>query len=250
MTKDLAGQPSISVSDYDGISPQLETQLYNDRIIVTGKTPAYGRYNVKLSVKRKSDGKEQTVSFNVLPIPLEQPQYSKIMYPGQTYTIDPKLPLTEKDTKAFLKYQNQIRARSSQGEKFTFTPDYSDTGKVFVLERYIDNQIIGEEYRISVKVFPQPEIIDIQVINQNEVRVKTKSYGSTNRESNLVNYFDISGNCTYRELFGSLIEDKDKFAFIQTFIFTRKNQNSNFNFSIRAVDKSGKKSESRTYSSE
>lgn len=250
LTKDLAQAPKVTATEYDGKIPQIDAQVYNDRIVLSGRTPAYGRYNVRLSIVRKSDNKEQTVSFNVMPIPLEQPLYERTMYPGKAYIIDPKLPLADKDTRAYLKYQNQIRARSSQGEKFAFTPDFSDTGKTFVLERYIDNQIIGEEYRIAVSSFPEPEIIEIQQLNQNEIRIKTKSYGMYYQESNLVGNFEINGNGTFRELFGSLTEDKEKFTHIQTFVFTRKNAQQPFNFSIKAVDKLGRKSDSRTYSGE
>ncbi len=248
LLKDLKSQPAISAYlDKAVYKEDLDMNISNNKIIISGKTPAYGKLNVNLKAIRKSDGKEQSISFNVLPLPIEQASIDKIMYPGKKYSIDPKLPLTEKETKAVLKSQNLIRARSTQGEKFYFTPDFSDTGKIFTLERYIDNQLIGEDIRVKVNSFPIPEIIEIQQIKPNEIKVKTRSYGYLTDESNLISFIEITGNAQCRELYGRIEEDKDKFIHLQTFIITPKTNDNNFKFSIKAIDKLGKKSNSRTF---
>jgi hypothetical protein len=248
LLKDLKSRPELITNLYSkNYNADLDMDISTNKIIISGKTPANAKLNVTLKVTRKSDNQEQSISFNVLPMPIQQPNIDKIMYPGKKYIIDPKLPLTEKETKALLKIQNTIRARSTQGEIFQFTPDFSDTGRVFTLERYIDNQLIGEDIKIRVISFPIPEIIEIQQIKSNEIKVKTRSYGYLVDESNLVNYFELSGNAQYRELYGRIEEDKDKFIHLQTFIFTPKNNDNNFKFSIKAIDKLGKKSNSRTF---
>lgn len=248
LLKDLKQKPEIhAYLDNNPYNAEFDTDISNNKIVISGKTPAYGKLQVRLKAIRNYDNQQQEISFIVQPLPIEQASIEKTMYPGKKYTIDPKLPLTEKETKAYLKFQNSIRARSIQGEKFQFTPDFSDTGKIFILERYIDNQIIGEEVKIRINSFPNPEIIEILQIKPNEIKVKTRSYGYLTDESNLITFFEINGNASYRELFGRLEEDKDKFVHLQTFIFSPKNSDNTFKFTIKAVDKLGKKSNSRTF---
>jgi hypothetical protein len=248
LLKDLKGKPEISVEAGDSKYKDLNVDLRADKIIISGKIPPYGKINVRVKLTRKSDSKERSITFSVKPLQLGAPQYSKIMYPGRSYWIDPELPITDIETSAQLRDNQRIRVRSSQGEKFKFTPDISDTGKILMLERFIDNSQIGEELPIKVMPYPSPEIIDIQENKRGEVIIKTKSFGSAAGEKNLTNDFELSGNAQYRELYGKLEEDRENFQHIQTFVFTPKRSGDKFEFTIRAVDKSGKKSKSRSFS--
>jgi len=215
--------------------------VVQNTIIIHGKTPSYGRTKVVVKVRRKSDDKSASCDFTVYPLLLEQPDCEKFMYPDQFYTIDPKLPLTGIETKAFLKDGNAVRARSIQGEKFQFMPDISDTGKTFYLERYIDNNILGQPVAIRIMLPPDPEILDVNARSLNEVDVQTRAFGLINRERNEVVRFEVKGNARYEDKRGRLVDAKDPVR-TQHFIFTPSNPNKPFEFKIIAVDKRGKKS--------
>ncbi len=249
--KELKSKPQIIVSgDANQRYKDVNSEISRDRIVLSGATPPSGRVTVKVVLDRKADSKQKSISFSVKPVPYESAQFERTMYANKSYTIDPKFPLLEKETRAELKLGNQIIAKSPQGTKFQFTPDKNMIGKSLELERYIDNSLIPEENRILIADYPLPEIISIQEISSTEVEVKTKTYGSIGNEKNIVTNFEINGNANCRELVGRMDESKDSFSRIQAFRFTAKKSGLPLEFTITVVDKSGKKSRSRSYSGE
>ena len=249
--KDLKNKPQIIVSgDANQKYRDVYSEIYRDKIVLSGSTPPAGRVTVKIVLDRKADSKQKSISFTVKPLPMESAQYDKTMYANKTYLIDPKLPLLDKETRAELRFGNQLVMRSVQGTKFNFTPSREYIGKYLELERYIDNVLIPEENRILIADYPMPEIISIQQVRNGKIEVKTKSYGSIDAERNLIANLEISGDVQFRELFGRYEEGRDGFSHIQTFEISSKSSNPQVKFTIVAVDKSGKKSRSRTYSGE
>lgn len=235
-------------SDQDNGGSATISDVFSDRLILAGKTPFFGSMKVNLSITRKYDDRTYKISFNIKPKMIEQPDFPKIMYPDQFYTIDPKLPIIDSDIKAIVKDDNSVRARSIEGEKFSFTPDRTDIGKTLILERYVSGELFGQSYKIFVQDYPKPEIWDIRRVGDNEVVVTTRAYGSYQGKRNEVAKFQVSGNAKYEDKRGKL-NSQDPFILIQYFTFTPKDEDKPFSFKIKAKDKRGKISNSDNYSS-
>lgn len=217
-----------------------------NKFIIHGKTPSTGRMVVELAVVRKYDNADALTRFTVSPTPFEQPDFPKIMYPEQRYTFDPKMPLLGIEPKAYLKEGNIIRAKSNQGEKFTFTPEITDTGKVFTFERYIDNELLGEKHFTRVVNYPEPIIYEI--IYQGQIaEVITQSYGFKDKERNEVVDFIIEGNAKWQDMRGKMTIIQDKATVIQHFRFEPAISGKPFQFKIQAVDKRGKVSIAKSH---
>jgi hypothetical protein len=217
------------------------------KIVLSGIAPSYGKLKVQLSVNSKFDKKEYSVDFTVSPLKIQEPVYDKIMYPEKTYIIDPQIPLLfGQDTKAMLKEGKIVRALSQQGDRFQFTPDISDTGKILSFERYVDGNLYGQQYEIRVQSYPNPVIRDIQYVGNGEVNVITQSYGFYNKKDNLVN-LELDGNAVARELRGQIPEPPDNITHVQIFRCTPKNEGQSFSFRVRAVDIRGIHSEQKSF---
>ncbi len=247
---DIKNAPRMEVvlsSEDNGGTAEI-SDIFSDRIVIMGKTPFYGSMQVNLAVSRKYDDQTYKLSFRVRPKLIEQAIYPKEMYPEQSYTIDPKLPIMDSDIKALLKDGNIIRAKSIEGERFSFTPDVSDIGKTLVLERYVSGELFGQSYNIYVRDFPNPEIWDIRRVSNDEVIVTTRSYGTVGGKRNEVVDFEVKGNTKYEDKRGK-INSQDPLILIQYFTFRPKTKDKPFYFEIKAIDKLGKKSEKNQFGS-
>jgi hypothetical protein len=245
---DIAKQPELTISlnpqNNGGTATIFSRQ--DDKIIISGKTPSHGRMKVNLKIQRKYDDQEYSVSFNVLPQAYEQPDIENYLYPEQTYNFDPKLPLIGKEVKAFIKDGNNIRAES-QGQKFQFTPDISDTGKNLTFERYIDGNLLGDKKTIRILSYKQPEIIDFYYREKGKVEVIVHSYGYFAGDYNEVKEFIVDGNAKYQDLRGKIRDLNNPIMREQHYLFVPARPNEVFQFKITAVDKRGKKSVLKYY---
>lgn len=250
---DLLKNPELKVfrsSDNNGGSAYI-ANYFSNGILIKGKAPAFGSMKVQLNLVRKYDKKEASAVFNVIPQSVGAPEFEPVMYPGRTYTINPNMPFTAgKEMKAMLKENDKIRSQNIQGGSFSFTPSIVDTGKVFSFERYVDNNIFGQKYKIYVNSYPYPEIKRIQNKSKNEVIIQTASFGYHNGKSNVVSYLEIKGNASVREKFGDYRADKDKLVWTQFFEIYPKDPSKPFVFSLKAVDTRGFKSEIKEYEDE
>ncbi|MBI5325923.1 MAG: hypothetical protein HZB41_11740 [Ignavibacteriae bacterium] len=237
-----------SKPDYDdngGTASILKVE--QNRIIIGGITPSYGKLKVLFTAISKYDKKERSVDFVVVTEKFQTPVFDKTMYPEKTYTIDPKIPLMlGKDIKAMIKDAQSVRVQSEQGNIFQFTPDLSDTDKIFTLECYIDNNLLGQKYQIKVLNYPNPEIKDVQYIRNGEVNIITYSYGKYNSKDNVSDIL-VEGNAIVRELRGKTPESPDNITHVQIFRCTPRNQSQPFSFRIYAIDSRGKKSSPKNY---
>jgi hypothetical protein len=229
-----------------------KAEIYNikdGQIVLRGLTPTHGKLKVEVSIARKYDGEEKTVTFNVSPQPFEEPGYQKIVYPEIVYEIKPNLPTNiGKDVYAIIRDENnKVRARSQKGETFKFSPSTLDINKVFYLERYIDKELFGERYPISILDYPPPIIVDIQRKSNNYVEVITRAFGIKDRTRNEIEKFIVEGNATYQDLRAKITEKHEKSfpVTIQYFKFKPKNKNKPFSFRIIAVDRMENKSKPR-----
>lgn len=224
------------------------TEIKPDYIVVRGKTPVYGKLIVEVAVKRKYDGQEARTSFFVVPQQIERPVFKEYIYPGQTDTIDPRLPLISGELKTILREGNKIRASSLGGAPIYFTPELADTGKRFTLERYVDNNLLGQIYSIYVMDFPLPKIVDVVNLGNRVVKIVTQAYGIFNRERNEIIQLELDGNVSskYLDLRGELQDFSGNPPYRkQYFQLKPKDPTKPFVFTVVAIDKFGKSSAPR-----
>ncbi len=219
-----------------------------DYVVIRGKTPGYGRMSVELVIRRKYDGQEARTSFVVVPQQIEKPIFREYIYPGQTDTIDPRLPLVGGELKTLIKEGNKIRASSFGGSPIYFTPELADTGKRLSLERYIDNNLLGQVYTIYVLDFPLPKILDVINTGNRVVKVVTQAFGIFNRERNEIVRLEIDGNVSekYIDLRGELQDFNGNPPYRkQYFQLKPKDATKPFVFNVVAVDRYGRRTSPR-----
>lgn len=245
--RDLKSKPHIQISGSAGDRyKMISSDIQENKIVFSGIIPNSGNIRVKVSAERKSDGSIKTTTFTVKSLPIEDAKFDKVMYVGRTYLIDPNLPLINRSAYAEIRTAQEKLKSSDEGTKFYWTPTQRDIGRNIMLRRYLDGKLIEEDLRITVMDFPNPEILSIQKVSNNELEIKTKSFGNYNADKNLISLITSNSEINYRELYGSLEESSDKFSFIQTFRITLlKNDRGKITFTVR--DKSGKTSAARSF---
>lgn len=219
------------------------TGIYPDHLVIRGKTPGFGKLNVEIFVKRNFDGQEMKTSFMVTPQQIELPKFKRFLYPGQTDTIDPRLPLVAGEVKAIIREGNIIRAASPGGSLIYFTPELADTGKKLIFERFINDNLYGQSYEILILNYPDPKISDV-IISNKEVEIVTQAFGFYNRQKNEIEKLELEGNVSqkYLDLRGK-IQDINAIpqSRLQHFLLKPSNPSNPFIFTVVAVDKFGKK---------
>ncbi len=239
---DLAELPEPEVS---GNGTAYISGIGPNEIKLSGTAPISGNMRVKLKLTRKYDRRDVSADFSVVPSPIFKPEFTSEMYPGNTYLIDPKLPqLPGQDVKAELKSQEgSILVSSRQGAKMEFSPSESDTGSVLLLERFVNNQKIGQTYSMKVLPLPPPVITGIEEKGERLVTITTKSFGFYKGEKNLIQDVELSGNAKWQEYFPNRSTVTDDNVHRQHFMISPKNGSGQFRFRLRIIDKRGKKSE-------
>lgn len=250
--RDLNNKPEVSISYDNGKDDgTVKISETNEKgILLEGNTPNFNPMKVSFSVKRKSDKKEANLTFIVQPVPISKPQYSKIMYPEMNYVIKPNLPLiTNEQIKVIIRDNDKIRYTSIDGSDFNFTPNNSDTNKIFYLERYMGNELIGEKYIFNVANYPMPEIIEITKIDDDLFQVKTKSYGIFSGDNNIVSKL-LNDDFTFQELVGRYRFENSQNFKIHYQVFNLKSKvksNNKRELILKVRDKRGYTSNSKKY---
>lgn len=250
---DLLKNPDIEIirqPDNNGGSAYI-SKYFSNGISIKGKAPGFGSMKVRITIKRRFDSREATISFNVVPQAIGNPEFPQNAFPGLTYQIKPNLPsIAGQEIKAILKEDDRIRAQSYQGDAFSFTPTASDIGKTFYLERYVNGNLVGQRHRINVKNFPAPELVKFSKIGDASVLVQTNSFGYKDSKENVVVKLDIYGNAVYKERFGQYKADKSNHTWTQFFEINPKDPNKPFTFKIKLSDRRGENSEYYEYNAE
>lgn len=249
---DLLKNPELKIShqpEGNGGSVYI-ANYYSNGILLKGKSPAYGSMNVSISLKRRFDNREASVSFPVSSQAVGNPEFSQEMFPGVTYQIKPNLPMIAgQDVKTIIKDGDRIKMQSQSGDLFSFTPHISDTGKTLILERYINNSIVGQRFRINIQNYPPPVIVKLTKVSNSMVLIQTNAYGFTNNRENTVNKIEIIGNGTVKERFGQYRADKNNSVWTQYFEVNVKDASKPFEFKATAIDKRGIRSEIEVFDS-
>lgn len=214
-----------------------------------GVAPTSGVMRVQIVAKRASDGRLVATEFLVRPSPIAQPKIPPSMYPGQTYEIDPRLPLlTGRSVSAVLYDGQKERVNSSEGQEFSFVPQDSDIGKTLRLERFIDGKRVGESYPVVVADYPPPRIISVYS-EPTRVVVKTQGFGprSALGKRLLLSAANLQNCSQPREVFGDYTYDAKSSAHIQVFQLVKTDPNKPASGTLTAVDQKNRKSEPYTF---
>ena len=125
------------------------------------------------------------------------------MYPNYTYTIKTNLPKNNKCS-AKLYYKDKIVASSSGNSALEFVPQFSDTNKIFKLNRYVDDKLIDSKQDIRVIPPASPEITK-KSVSDGYLYITTKTYGKLgNGNNNIIGKLQFDKeNIDYQDLNGS-----------------------------------------------
>ncbi len=222
--------------------------LKSSAIVIGGRTPFSGNMKVELAMFRKYDGQKISAEFNVVAKPIKQPDFPSEMFPEMSYVIKPNLPLLSGlSTSAIIRDGMSERIVSDGFSDIVIKPDASDTGKIIVLERYINNNL-RDKFNIIIKSIPEPKIIRIGSDGPNKVKLETRSFGLYKGKENLVQLLEIEGNAKYFQKFGALSSPSSEFEHSQFFEIVPKNPKEKFEFKVRCTDNYGKKSNYEVFS--
>ncbi len=243
---ELAKAPIIKIerSQNDAGGTATISEIRGNEIIVGGSSPSSGTMKVQLTATRAADGKEMNVNFTIQPQPIQSPVIELKMYPGQSYTINPNLPMLTDggEIKAVLRDGNRERVVSPQGAPFTFTPDIADTQKILTFERFIGTKQIGQSLSVRIESYPPPEILEPSYRN-GLVYLQTRSYGLVNGKMNESRLEVTEGNAGNPvDQRGDMQRDAKSLVVIQTFRIRPLDAGKPFMFKIRAIDSRGKSS--------
>lgn len=253
-SSDLRKQPELIITrePNDKIGGSAKIAGYRDNsIIIKGDAPGYGSMKVKLTLIRHSDGMESSKEFKVQTQLMDEPEIPNKLYPLISYKIKPRIPLVSGKSAYSLLNNSEGKtiARSQNSGDITFTPQISDTGKTFVLERYLSGNLFGQKYFIKVLSYPRPEIYRVTEIGYNQIRIFTNSFGYHNNAPNYINSIElVDGNAKIREIIGAQqAPDNKNLLYKQVFEIVPNDQSKPFQFKIRAVANNGMKGEIVNY---
>lgn len=246
---DLAAAPKLEIknnpNNNDGT---VYIHSYTDNtIVLRGRIPAFGTSKVFLTLERKRDVNEATVSFEVTPQDIESPIYPREMYPEQNYVFNPKLPFNIGNAKSILRTGNKIRGENYQGGIIEFTPSQSDTGKTFVFERFINDVPVGTAINIKVNPNAKPIITRVAEKEKNVIILNISSFGIYNSKENRIKELIITGNAKYKPLYGKTSVDRTRLIWYEQFEIVPIDIKKTFSFTVIAIDNSGKQSEKISY---
>lgn len=251
---DLRKQPVIQIlrEPNDKIGGTAKIAGFRDNsILIKGDAPGYGSMKVKLTIVRHSDGMESSKEFKVQTQLMDEPEIPNKLYPMITYKIKPRIPLVSGKSaySLLLNSEGKTIARSQNSSDINFTPQISDTGKTFILERYLSGNLFGQKYFIKISSYPKPEIYRLTEIGYNQIRIFTNSYGYHNNAPNYINSIElIEGNAKIREIIGAQqAPDNKNLLYKQVFEIIPLDQSKPFQFKVRAVANNGIKSEIISY---
>jgi len=222
-------------------------QIKENSILLRGKTPFAGTSRVFVTVVRGSDLRETTVSFEVVPVPFETPEFPARMFPEIEYTFNPKISNELSNVSVLIRENNNIRFQSFQGGSFRFTPDISDTGKTFSFERFVNGQLLGQKYNIKVHNFPVPVITRISRQGRNEVILEVTSFGLHNGRDNNIDSLKLTGNAKAIQLYGRTKTNKAKLEYYEQFQIVPLDASKPFVFETIAIDQRGKSSKPKSF---
>ena len=239
LNTELSRKPNISISNSpeNNLGSVYIKSISENSITLAGKTPQFGQSKVKVKLTRKNDGASYEDEFIISPMPIMEPNYSSQIQPNQKYKFEPNFPeLNNKSYFVKIFADEKVLYSSSNIAPFYFSVDEEYANKTIYFERYINGKLYGKTYSIYVKPFPIPQIVKIQTISNNQLRMIVNTFGSINGRENYIKSLEIIGNASYKELLGQASSNKDNLIYTQIFEITPDESNKEFKFKIRVQD--------------
>jgi len=165
----LSKDPIVRVQTNTGGNAKVK-EIKENILVVGGNAPASGDMRVTVTITSKFDKKESSTEFIVKSNSIGNPFYDRVMNPFKTYRIIPNFPdKLSYRVKTLLRDNNkEILTQSIGNSELFYSPNASDTGKTLYIERYLENELIGERYPINLKAYPAPEILSVVKDKKNE----------------------------------------------------------------------------------
>lgn len=247
---DLQKNPKITIKQIpegNGSSAAI-VNYTRDGITMSGDVPSYGTLEVEVEMIRQIDGLKASTSFKVEPFSYGQPVYPEEMYPEMVYSFYPNIPFSAgAEIESKLQFDNGELIASSRGDTITYEPAPTDVGRTVIFKNSVNGMQIGS-HSISIKPYASPEIVRIQLLNQQMAQVTTYSKGIFNGDINDVTSLEISGNAVLDgEIYGNFSTDRRTQSHTNIFRIRRKDNKRAFEFSVRAINKAGKSSKIKNY---
>lgn len=199
LLKELKGLPKVKSNEKYKVNIE---DINSNAIYLSGITSSEESYKVEVEIERNADNRIASTEFIVKPLLIQYPEYKKLMYPNYTYTIKSNLPKNNKSS-VKLFYKDKLVANSDDGSNLEFIPQFSDTNKVFKLNRYIDGELLDSKQDLRVVSPSSPEITQ-KSIKDGYLYLTTKSYGKIkNGNNNIVSKLSFNKeNIDYQDLNG------------------------------------------------
>lgn len=170
-------------------------------LLVSGRAPHEGTQRVQVTLTRRSDRAVATATLTIVVRPLPRPDVPEELYPEREYRLDPRLRFAGQESRAEITDGHRLLA-SSPGTPLVFRPTLSDTGKVLLLRRFLNQQLL-DEIRIPIRDFPAPELLALR-LEGSSIKVRTRCFGTVENSPNECRCELLSPTGRVRELRGDL----------------------------------------------
>ncbi len=187
-------------------------------LLVQGRAPQEGTQRVRVTVIRHADRQTAAATLTAVVQPLPRPDVPEELYPEREYRLDPRLRFSGQETRAELTDGQRLLA-SSPGTPLVVRPTLSDTGKVLVLRRFLNDQLL-DELRLPIRDFPAPELLSLRP-EGTAVKVRTRCFGTVGGSPNECRCELLSPAGKVRELRGDLrriLHERYGFVIEQSFL--------------------------------
>lgn len=210
---DLLKNPSLKLVNENNGGTCSIVDIKDDKIILQGIAPKQGQMLIQLQLVSKFTKQESSIEFKVKSSSIDNPIFEKNMYPLKEYKIISNFPdnLTQNAKTLIKNNKGEIITQAfGSNDIYLKVRDY-DTNKIYFIERYLENEQIGERFQIYLRSYSNPDIISVELDKKkdNTLIVRTRSYGLTEKGKNLVKTIFLEEKAEVRELYGQSKSDSD-----------------------------------------
>lgn len=244
LKRDLMGLPIARSSDVRTANSITVVPGPQDRqATVEGIMPQAGTASVDVTIKRR-DGQERTVRFSLESRQLAPLKVPSVLYPEIAYDIESRLPeLSGQTVSIAMADGERWRVPPTTDSLLRFTPQWSDTGRTYVVKRFVDGNQVSTD-AVRVRSFDAPEIVEVSRLADGEARrIVVRFHG---RKENRPTLDVLEGNAAVRKRYGDLRAanraERPTISWIEVFDVEPADRSKPFTYRLQAVDRRGARS--------
>ncbi|MCU0329678.1 MAG: hypothetical protein MUC47_01720 [Candidatus Kapabacteria bacterium] len=244
LRRDLVALPVARSSDARTANTITVVPGPQDRqATVEGIMPQSGTAAVEVSIKRR-DGQERTVRFSLESRQLAPLKVPSVLYPEIAYEIESRLPeLSGQTVSIAMADGDRWRVPPTTDSVLRFTPQWSDTGRSYVVKRFVDGSQVSTD-AVRVRSFDAPEIVEVSRLADGDARrIVVRFHG---RKENRPTLEVLEGNAAVRKRYGDLRAanraERPTISWIEVFDVEAADRSKPFTFRLQAVDRRGARS--------